>query len=574
MQSYEQLVTDINEAFGPKHRHAKIRKLYSVRGKEVHGISDFFRDDDCFIAVNVGEAHPTDGDVGDLLEELYPEGNYAKVFLREWEKNQRRSRRSVAGSLKSNRDAVNTNAAAKYQNNNNDSATNNANLQAGSHVPDKRDSGFDSSDASTNRSEPDGGATDRRGAQHRPRRKMWRGAEPDNAPSEAGTASPQQQPQQPGYYLLKKMEKERMKQANEERERAKRRAQKMVEAERRAAEEEKRKKGQVPVRNMDNPFKRTDDPRDKEREEAARRKREEEKRRREEERAEQEKKEKEREEREQAERAARERMLLAEKKEKEAQEKERGEQEERDRKRKEKEERAQRKAEKTSKAKDGASPAAPAAGGQNETSPAQKQDAAQTKDNQGEADTTAAAAATTAADAAAADETDGGEAASTAAPAAAQAATAAKDQAAIQRQQQKEKRRQEREEKQQRKRAKTKIVRKTKEERQVGSDDYILERYDLGRKLGDGNFAVVRQSRKKETGQEFAVKVIDKAKLKGKEHMVENEIDIMKDCNHSNIVRLFEEYETAERIYLVMELVKVRGSWVMVRRVWVNARMI
>ncbi|GFS20013.1 serine/threonine-protein kinase DCLK3 [Elysia marginata] len=559
VQSYEQLVSDISEAFGPKHRHAKIRKLYSVRGKEVHGISDFFRDDDCFIAVSVGEANPSDGDVGELLEELFPEGNYAKVFQREWEKNQRRSRRSVAGSLKSNRDAVNTNAAAKYgNNNNNDNTANNANLHAAQHGTDKRDSGFDSSDASTNRSEPDGGGagTDRRGAQHRPRRKM-RGTEAEpgayNAPSEAGTASPQnqqQQPQQQGYYLLKKMEKERMKIANEERERAKRRAQKMVEAERRAAEEEKRKRGLVPVRNMDNPFKRTEDPRDKEREEAARRKREEERRRREEERMEQERKEKEREEREQAERAARERMQQAEQKERE-QEKERAEQEERERKKKEKEDKAQRRADKTVKGKDDASPAAAV---QNDAPPAQKQDAAQTKDNQPDADAAAAATTTTEA---AVDETDAAAAAEAASAAPAPApAVSNKDQAAIQRQQQKEKRRQEREEKQQRKRAKTKIVRKTKEERQVSSDDYILERYDLGRKLGDGNFAVVRQSRKKETGQEFAVKVIDKAKLKGKEHMVENEIDIMKDCNHANIVRLFEEYETAERIYLVMELVK------------------
>ncbi|GFO00432.1 serine/threonine-protein kinase dclk3 [Plakobranchus ocellatus] len=556
VQSYEQLVTDISEAFGPKHRHAKIRKLFSVRGKEVHGISDFFRDDDCFIAVSVGEANPSDADVGELLEELFPEGNYAKVFQREWEKNQRRSRRSVAGSLKSNRDAVNTNAT-KYSSSNDNN--NNANLQTGSHVPDKRDSGFDSSDASTNRSEPDGpsgAVTDRRGAQHRPRRKMWRG-EPEGgvnnnntAPSEAGTCSPQQ-PQQQGYYLLKKMEKERMKVANEERERAKRRAQKMVEAERRAAEEEKRKRGLVPVRNMDNPFKRVEDPRDKEREEAVRRKKEEERRRREEERLEQEKKEREREEREQAEKAARERMAQAEQKEKESQdkEKERMEQEERERKKKEKEERAQRKADKPGKAKEAPPPV------QSETSPAPKPDA-QTKDTERDMDTSAAAvpAVAESANNEAKEDLDITDGPNTTVPAAT-APPVAKDNGNT-RQQQKEKRRQEREEKQQRKRAKTKIVRKTKEERQVSSDDFIFERYDLGRKLGDGNFAVVRQSRKKETGQEFAVKVIDKAKLKGKEHMVENEIDIMKDCNHTNIVRLFEEYETAERIYLVMELVK------------------
>uniref|UniRef100_A0A2C9K787 Protein kinase domain-containing protein n=1 Tax=Biomphalaria glabrata TaxID=6526 RepID=A0A2C9K787_BIOGL len=126
--------------------------------------------------------------------------------------------------------------------------------------------------------------------------------------------------------------------------------------------------------------------------------------------------------------------------------------------------------------------------------------------------------------------------------------------------QQKEKRKQEKEERQQRKRAKTKIVRKTRAERQVSSDESVVQRYDFGKKLGDGNFAIVHQCKNKESGQEVAIKVIDKSKLKGKEHMVENEIDIMKDCSHHNIVRLYEEYETPERIYLIMELVKVRLS--------------
>ena len=52
-------------------------------------------------------------------------------------------------------------------------------------------------------------------------------------------------------------------------------------------------------------------------------------------------------------------------------------------------------------------------------------------------------------------------------------------------------------------------------------------------------------------------KIIDKSKLKGKEHMLENEIEIMKLCNQPNIVKLIEEFETATEIYLIMELVKV-----------------
>ena len=42
------------------------------------------------------------------------------------------------------------------------------------------------------------------------------------------------------------------------------------------------------------------------------------------------------------------------------------------------------------------------------------------------------------------------------------------------------------------------------------------------------------------------------------EHMVENEISILRRVKHKNIVELIEEYETPKEIFLVMELVKVR----------------
>jgi serine/threonine protein kinase len=38
--------------------------------------------------------------------------------------------------------------------------------------------------------------------------------------------------------------------------------------------------------------------------------------------------------------------------------------------------------------------------------------------------------------------------------------------------------------------------------------------------------------------------------------MLDHEINIMYQCNHSNIIRLFEDYETSDEIYLIMELIK------------------
>ena len=109
------------------------------------------------------------------------------------------------------------------------------------------------------------------------------------------------------------------------------------------------------------------------------------------------------------------------------------------------------------------------------------------------------------------------------------------------------------------KQAPTEVDRKpvAKHQRHVSSYLAIEEKYELGRILGDGNFAVVKHCRERETGKEFAMKIVDKGKLRGKEDLIETEIVIMKACNHPNIVKLFLDYETKSEIFLLMELVGV-----------------
>ncbi|KAL3316072.1 Serine/threonine-protein kinase dclk3 [Cichlidogyrus casuarinus] len=85
----------------------------------------------------------------------------------------------------------------------------------------------------------------------------------------------------------------------------------------------------------------------------------------------------------------------------------------------------------------------------------------------------------------------------------------------------------------------------------------ILEEYDLGKLLGDGNFALVKQAVRKADGHEFAIKMVDKAKLRGKLWMLENEIRIMRRCNHKNILRLHDEFETKTEVWLILDYIKV-----------------
>ncbi|KAM6942353.1 serine/threonine-protein kinase DCLK2 [Lycodopsis pacificus] len=84
----------------------------------------------------------------------------------------------------------------------------------------------------------------------------------------------------------------------------------------------------------------------------------------------------------------------------------------------------------------------------------------------------------------------------------------------------------------------------------------ISDKYEIGRVIGDGNFAVVKACVERSTGKEFALKIIDKAKCTGKEHLIENEVAVLRKVKHPNIIMLIEEVDTPSELYLVMELVK------------------
>ncbi|KAK6636632.1 hypothetical protein RUM43_010294 [Polyplax serrata] len=79
-------------------------------------------------------------------------------------------------------------------------------------------------------------------------------------------------------------------------------------------------------------------------------------------------------------------------------------------------------------------------------------------------------------------------------------------------------------------------------------------KYKIGKIIGDGNFAVVRQCVDRLYGKEYAVKIIDKSKWKGEYQIIENEVEILRKVNHPNIIKLLDEYDMPSELYLVMEL--------------------
>lgn len=84
----------------------------------------------------------------------------------------------------------------------------------------------------------------------------------------------------------------------------------------------------------------------------------------------------------------------------------------------------------------------------------------------------------------------------------------------------------------------------------------VIEKYDIGRPIGDGHFSVVYCCMNKTTQEFCALKLIDKLKCRGRDDMIYNEVKILKQLDHPNIVKLIEEFDYSMQLYLILELVQ------------------
>ncbi|KAG6740962.1 hypothetical protein POTOM_056434 [Populus tomentosa] len=82
-------------------------------------------------------------------------------------------------------------------------------------------------------------------------------------------------------------------------------------------------------------------------------------------------------------------------------------------------------------------------------------------------------------------------------------------------------------------------------------------RYELGRTLGEGNFAKVKFARNVETKENVAIKILDKENvLKHKMiSQIKREISTMKLIRHPNVVRMYEVMASKTKIYIVLQFV-------------------
>ncbi|GAA5809353.1 hypothetical protein MFLAVUS_002761 [Mucor flavus] len=82
------------------------------------------------------------------------------------------------------------------------------------------------------------------------------------------------------------------------------------------------------------------------------------------------------------------------------------------------------------------------------------------------------------------------------------------------------------------------------------SAKYVIE----DKVLGVGSFAVVKECTEKTTGTKYAVKIILKKVIAGKQQMLDSELDILKKVRHSHIVSLHDIFESDDAVYIVTDL--------------------
>lgn len=90
--------------------------------------------------------------------------------------------------------------------------------------------------------------------------------------------------------------------------------------------------------------------------------------------------------------------------------------------------------------------------------------------------------------------------------------------------------------------------------------DSFQDAYEVYEDLGSGQFAVVRRCKERATGREYAAKFVVKRRTSGgsrkglfREKILQ-EIEILSELDHTNIIKLHHVFETGQEMILVLEL--------------------
>jgi len=84
-------------------------------------------------------------------------------------------------------------------------------------------------------------------------------------------------------------------------------------------------------------------------------------------------------------------------------------------------------------------------------------------------------------------------------------------------------------------------------------------KYKIGDKLGQGAFGEVRRCTHIDTGNEFAIKIMQKTLIRQRKiyvKLLENELSILGSKSHPKIIRIIDLMEDETNYYVVSEIVE------------------
>jgi 3-phosphoinositide dependent protein kinase-1 len=83
-----------------------------------------------------------------------------------------------------------------------------------------------------------------------------------------------------------------------------------------------------------------------------------------------------------------------------------------------------------------------------------------------------------------------------------------------------------------------------------------LSDYEIIAPLGRGAHSIVYHVTYRDTGEEYALKIMEKRKLEQNKLMkrLENEVEIQSSFCNQNLLKLYHSFEDRNSVYLVLEL--------------------
>lgn len=87
--------------------------------------------------------------------------------------------------------------------------------------------------------------------------------------------------------------------------------------------------------------------------------------------------------------------------------------------------------------------------------------------------------------------------------------------------------------------------------KKIMSHSDLNEIYEIKDKLGNGKFGLVRLGIHRYTNKKVAIKIMSKKEMNNEDlELVKTEIEILKICQHPNIIRLYDVIENIDYIFI------------------------